>query len=564
MLLKTRPIYETKELELLQKNIPDIENCVGDRKNIKGNWQARNAFVCPGLSDDGILALTFEGTSDYHGELQEYGKSIKKFFSDAFGTDNVIYIGLWKGNENEANCLAVIFPLRKRMLQGSFWLYRSDTVDNPTAQAQPSEELQDEYRKTIEGLEKESNITEDEIKEKQKSLEQEEYDLFEVPKAAETGRLNVKDMLHQEELPNPEITVKQDKASFETDDRDNLDQIFHTILNYFTSSVEKNTLSQARKGLIKQSSFLESVRNHAKANFKDLSEPGLNYILDKIYSAIYKNFVLDSLVEEDSVEEICVYRFDRIGIIKNGKKEMTNIRFATAAEYQEFVRGLAERNNTNYNNVYSASFTCTDEKYRLKYTLFTDFAGYCGYPYLHIRKDKREKKRLAEYGLTEEKKELLKKSIQKGESILFSGPSLKKVLGFMNSLMEEIPQEYETVILQDCEDLFSNSRNLISLQLLHDNTGKMKMAEQIRSIAVNTDIVMTNQINQQDIGFIMEELSVGRTLWLPVLSENKKDAEEILKDMLTYEKKYSENRIARFLTRFRMIIFVDAEGNAHI
>lgn len=49
-----------------------------------------------------------------------------------------------------------------------------------------------------------------------------------------------------------------------------------------------------------------------------------------------------------------------------------------------------------------------------------------------------------------------------------------------------------------------------------------------------------------------------------VLSENKKDAEEILKDMLTYEKKYSENRIARFLTRFRMIIFVDAEGNAHI
>jgi hypothetical protein len=81
--------------------------------------------------------------------------------------------------------------------------------------------------------------------------------------------------------------------------------ITHTV-SYFTVGVEKGLYMQAQGGAISRKGFMEEIEKYLKRQYKDITENDLNLILNKMYDAVFGNYILEPLLNADDISDIKV------------------------------------------------------------------------------------------------------------------------------------------------------------------------------------------------------------------------------------------------------------------
>ncbi len=344
------------------------------------------------------------------------------------------------------------------------------------------------------------------------------------------------------------------------------DKLFEEIVDYFTR-VEKKTINMVNRELLDKSVINEMVVNYLRD--KKVSDE-LSEKMVKMFDAyVFGYHILEPLVNDDSISDIKIIRYDRVRIKRNGKRMTSDIKFKDNGELNRFVEYVAIRNKVNISDI-NAVQTFTDKhsnpKFILRFNICTQYVNSVPNSYLHIRKVSKVKRGI-DYLVNAEMldnatAEYLIKKAESARGILFTGKGASGKTTLMNELLEYIPEDKSGLAIQENEELFSDTHPDMMFQHIVMNRGEGKIQYSLQDLARNgllldLDYFIIGEIKGGEALYFLNAAYTGHRCWASVHGVSSTEAIDKLADYVKYESDYSKEDVIRMLKTMEVVVFMD-------
>lgn len=337
------------------------------------------------------------------------------------------------------------------------------------------------------------------------------------------------------------------------------------LLNYLIH-VERQTLLMVQRGVKTRESLVKVADNYLKK--REVPENMREKILNHFTKFIWGYYVLEEAINDPDISDIKVLSENNVRIKRKGKRMSTDISFPSKADYRRFVSMVAVKNKTNLadiNAIQSFTDRHSNDNFILRFNIATDFVNSADVPYMHIRKLPKKKysiKNLMEFGmLTEEMSDYLIDAAKNSGGILFTGKGASGKTTLMNVMLEYIPHEYSGLIIQENEELFSNTHPDLMFQHIVENNGEGKIKYDLKDLGRNglltdLDYFIIGEIKGGEALYFLNAVYTGHRCWASVHGMSSTEAIDKLADYVKYESDYSINDIRRMLAGIKTIVYL--------
>lgn len=344
------------------------------------------------------------------------------------------------------------------------------------------------------------------------------------------------------------------------------DKLFDEIVDYFTR-VEKKTINMVNRELVDKSVLNQMVVDYLRD--KKVSDE-LSKKMVKMFDAyVFGYHILEPLVNDDSISDIKIIRYDRVRIKRNGKRMTSDIKFKDNGELNRFVEYVAIRNKVNISDI-NAVQTFTDKhsnpKFILRFNICTQYVNSVPNSYLHIRKVSKIKCGM-DYLVSAEMldhatAEYLIKKAESARGILFTGKGASGKTTLMNELLEYIPKDKSGLAIQENEELFSDTHPDMMFQHIVMNRGEGKIQYSLQDLARNgllldLDYFIIGEIKGGEALYFLNAAYTGHRCWASVHGVSSTEAIDKLADYVKYESDYSKEDVIRMLRTMEVVVFMD-------
>lgn len=355
-------------------------------------------------------------------------------------------------------------------------------------------------------------------------------------------------------LLNPDMAIeKQEK-------------VLDNILEYFTK-IEKRMVKDVRLGHISKKDFLGNVIRFLNKEY-NLNSKEENIMLHRVEEAIFGYYVLDDLINDNSISDIKVISPNKIRIKRYGKRLTSNLYFRNTYDYIRFCEGVAIRNHSSLdptNSVQNFTDTMTNTNYILRFNVCTDYVNSAPYPYIHIRKISRIKKGIEK--LIQDKMLDLKlasyllEKVKTASGILFTGKGGSGKTTLMNTLLEYIPYTKSGLIIQENEELFSYHHPDLMFQHTviprYPGETEITLEDLARNgLLTDLDYFIIGEIKGKEALYFLNAAYTGHQCWASVHGASSTQALDKLADYVKYASDYSREDALRMLMSLNIIIYM--------
>lgn len=338
------------------------------------------------------------------------------------------------------------------------------------------------------------------------------------------------------------------------------------LLNYLIH-VERQTLLMVQRGVRTRESLIKVADNYLKKREvpKDIREKLLNHFTKFIWGY----YVLEEAINDPDISDIKVLSENNVRIKRKGKRMSTDIKFPSKADYKRFVSMVAVKNKINLadiNAIQSFTDKHSNNQFILRFNIATDFVNSTDVPYMHIRKLPKKKysiENLQEFGmLNKEMADYLIAAAENSSGILFTGKGASGKTTLMNVLLEYIPHDCSGLIIQENEELFSNTHPDLMFQHIVESSGEGKIKYDLKDLGRNglltdLDYFIIGEIKGGEALYLLNAVYTGHRCWASVHGMNSTEAIDKLADYVKYESDYSINDIRRMLTGIKTIVYLN-------
>ena len=348
-------------------------------------------------------------------------------------------------------------------------------------------------------------------------------------------------------------------------ERENSNSLLRDIVEHYTV-VDKRSLQMVQKGLVTQEQFLEQVKGFLRS--RKLSEAEIDKTIVAFKKYIWGYHVIDDLIFDKEVSDIKIIDENNVRIKRLGKRESTDITFASQDDYLAFVNYVATKNKTNISDI-NAIQTFTDKEtnpdFILRFDIMTQFVTSTGLPYLHIRKIPKEKynmDKLQELGMFDEKtKNFLIEQAAEAGGILFTGKGASGKTTIMNAMLEQIPHDKSCLVIQENEELFTDKHPEMMFQHIVTSRGEAKIQYSLSDLArngllIDLDYFVIGEIKGGEALYFLNAAYTGHKCWASVHGVNSTEAMDKLADYIKYESDYSKADALRMLRGIKYVVFM--------
>ena len=356
-------------------------------------------------------------------------------------------------------------------------------------------------------------------------------------------------------------------------DQEEEDRIFFEALDYMTSP-ERNYLSNIQRGTMSKDSLFKVMRTHFED--LDLDQAVIDRVLSKLEKYIWGYYIIEDLINDDSISDIKIYNENNVRIKKFGKRFPGNVKFHDEKDYRRFVDIICSRNKISLSDI-DAIQTFTDaesnENARLRFNLTSPIVNSGHKPLVHIRKVPKHKKSLIDLATTlkdlegnpspmfpEELVPFLQWMAQESPGILFTGKGASGKTTLMNAMLESIPEDMSGCVIQENDELFSDHPDMMFQHVLQSR-GESKIQYTLKDLAINglltdLDYFIIGEIKGGEAAYFMNAAYTGHKCWASVHGVNSIEAMNKLADYVKYETDYPREDILRMLRYMRFVIFL--------
>ena len=343
----------------------------------------------------------------------------------------------------------------------------------------------------------------------------------------------------------------------------NLDKIYDDCVEHFTT-VKAGDLNKWKRKIKPTEEFRKSVKRFFTG--KGLNDKEAEELTDRFIKSIEGYQILEELINDESISDIKVLSFDNIRVKRNGKRESTNIKFKDNDEYKKFIKVVAATNEINLSRI-NAMQTFLDkdsnDKFRLRFNISTEYINSNDLPLLQIRKipkKKYTKEQLIELGLfTNEQNDYLIKKLEEGNLILFTGKGASGKTTMMNYLIDQISHQKSGLAIQENDELFSDTHPEMIFQHVVTNKGEGKIQYLLKDLAVNgllidLDWFIIGEIKGGEAMYLMVAANTGHQCMASVHGNSAIEAMDKLIDYMTWESRYSKEELCSMFKHMNITI----------
>ena len=516
-------------------------------------WLDRFNYIKPGFDIDGTKALVINvrimGGVSVDANL--FGHVVGRFFGQEFQADNILSCAYKEGSAPSVE--TVVFPLNRRKLNADNWL----NILN-------KEELNRDFLKKLE-----------------KAVHEQFGDL--VLTGEETNIADFSSLGYEQKLIEfkPHASKKEDGSELIWDTKDvdsqiqtdlpydQIKEITDRTLTYYTIGPERLLFerSQRQDTEVTPEKYMKHVKDYINRQYPKVKEHDMEIILNKIYRAVYQNYILEPLINEDAISDIKVLGPDKIRVKVGGERYTSNISFINGEDYERFIFELATRNGLNLkeNAINVFSDTTTNDKFRMRFNITTPYINSSEYPYLHIRKiakNKRGMDYLLNAGMLDRNMaNYLIEHARYGKGIIFCGKGASGKTTLMNCLLDYIPFDMSGIVIQESDELFSDVHPDLMFQRVTQNVAVGEKIYDLQALArngllVDLDYYVIGEIKGAEAKYFMMAADTGHRCWCSVHSPSSLDAIDKLADYVTYDTNYTKNEAVEMLKELGVVVFM--------
>lgn len=304
----------------------------------------------------------------------------------------------------------------------------------------------------------------------------------------------------------------------------NKDKVIGEIITYLI-----NNYSEYLSDIdINKSTVENIVREKVYKEYANMNtESTIKIILDKLFGY----HILQKYIEDNSVSDIRVTKFDNIFIKKKGQWEKTKDSFTSEEDYINFIRYCVLKNRGKITNE-TPIVIVSDRKNNLRIEAGIDPVNVVS-PNLVIRIHRPEQLQTLEElfisnieMLDLEIYKFLVKAIVSGCNMVISGKGGSGKTTLMRNLINKIPEDLSITSNEETAELYSTHPNIIQREILknRDQDKNITLAKLTsHSLVMSNDVVVIGELKGEEAMVFFDAVATGHRGYATVHSDSSKN-----------------------------------------
>ena len=346
-----------------------------------------------------------------------------------------------------------------------------------------------------------------------------------------------------------------------------IDQYIEDVINQFTK-YNQVSVNAVNKGATSLDSFKEDVyaymENKVPDEYKDIC-------WKELYNAVWNYDILTDLINDDgAISDITCHAWDNVWYQERGIWKESKRHFRNESHYDRFFQHVCTMNSMTL-NANNADANCTDiftsKDYRMRLNFIHRSINTDGNNVFSIRKIPKVKKTLDKLAepeegmITHEMIPIIRKHLREATGILIVGMGGSGKTTFLNALIEELPENWKYLFIQENEELFSETRR---------NSDFLKTVQGINQYDVSHDLkeLARNGLLMSIKCFVIGETKDGAALYLfnvmntgamgitTAHSDSSEHGLDKIADYIMYESGYNKDQCMDMLNIMNKVFFL--------
>lgn len=299
-----------------------------------------------------------------------------------------------------------------------------------------------------------------------------------------------------------------------------IEEAIEQVINYFTSE-SPSVLASYDRGTIDMKDVDMYVDTYIRKNIKSSKfgkpdEDDVKAIHNGFTKFIWGYDILEPLIEDITISDINITRYDRINIKRNGVRSLSDLKFRSEKSYKRFVEHVAIKNRRAISDIDAIQWftdTRTSDKFTLRFNITTEMVTSSRYhtPYISVRKIPKFKygfDKLISMGmLTNEQADYLCERIATGHSGIIGGKGGSGKTILLNELLEKMPMNMRVDVIQDNDELFCDTHPDFMFHTTVEPQGEAK-------VRYDLDILGRNALLEDVDAVVIGEIKGREAAWL--------------------------------------------------
>lgn len=284
----------------------------------------------------------------------------------------------------------------------------------------------------------------------------------------------------------------------------------------------ENTWEESDQGVMENIDSL--IGDYCRTTYMPISRR--EALRRELFSSVRKMDVLEELLEDDTITEIMVNRWDKIFIEKDGRIFPLDKTFSSPEKLDDVIQQMASRCNRVINTLQPIVDARLKNGERINAVIAP--VALDG-PILTIRRFPNEpitmEKLLEMDSLTKEAAEVLKVLIRAGYTILIGGGTGAGKTTFLNALSQYIPEDERVITIEDNAELqLQGLPNLVRLECRQANIEKnqeISIGDLLKTcLRMRPSRIIVGEVRSREAAELLQAVNVGNDGSLSTIHAN--------------------------------------------
>lgn len=343
-----------------------------------------------------------------------------------------------------------------------------------------------------------------------------------------------------------------------------LDHIIHHESDLLASMQEDKRNEKTKEKLLRV----------AEEQFNSLN-PGMDSKTRSEYLSSFERYlwgyhILDRLIDDMDISDIKTYDFDHIQVKRLGKRmpAPSDVKFQSREDYKRLVDMAAAKNQINLSTL-NAIRTFTDEDsspdFILRFDICTEYINTSKVPMMQIRKFPKHKYTLQELielqVMTPEQAEYLDRKAKEASGIFWTGKGGSGKSICMNTMLDRIPHDKSALVLQENQELFSDTHPDMLIQRIRTSNGEGRVQYGLKELATNgllldLDYYIISEIKGSEAAEFAQASYTGHICWASGHGRSAREGLYKCADNIKRATSYEYSECLRLLSGMEVVVFM--------
>lgn len=282
--------------------------------------------------------------------------------------------------------------------------------------------------------------------------------------------------------------------------------------------IQKNIILKYNKELNneKKEKLSEKIKLLLINNYNIKDNDKIKKICDIVISNMFGYGILQKYIENENITDIRVVRYDYIYIKEKGKWKRVNDSFNSNKEFEEYIRYIILKNNSNI-NFDTPIVVTSDKKYNLRIeagifpvnSISANLVIRIHRPNNNISL---ESLFVIDEMLDAKSYKLINKMIYENKNIILAGKGGSGKTTLLRAIIDKIPNDKSISINEETTELYIDSKNAIQREIVlnRENDKKITLEKLMKhSLVMSNDIIVVGELKGEEASVFIDSISTG-------------------------------------------------------